>query len=183
MISNPEELEAFEIEPDTLKQMRNVCDPLAPPFEDFDFVFKALLKPARLAVEKVIGDLVELVVERSQKGIKAFQPTPFDLINPVGDGARCRLLALLGIKYGVQLFAQIASLAQIRRAFKEQFDRFPLLRINVCRVVTKRPHRAFEQLVFFFFELLLQFAQGALTQFVGALAIRLRHIDNEQRYF
>jgi hypothetical protein len=40
-----------------------------------------------------------------------------------------------------------------------------------------RQHRAFEQLVFFFFETLLQFAQGALTQFIGALAIRLRHVE------
>jgi hypothetical protein len=102
VISNSGELEAFEIEPDTLKQMRKVCDPPTPPFEDFDFVIKALLKPARLAVEKIIGDLVEPVVKRSQKGIKAFQPTPFDLINPVGDGARGRLLALLGIKDGAQ---------------------------------------------------------------------------------
>ncbi len=55
VISNPEELEAFEIEPDTLKQMRNVCDPITAPFEDFDIVVEALLKPARLAVEKVIA--------------------------------------------------------------------------------------------------------------------------------
>jgi hypothetical protein len=43
VISNPEELEAFEIEPDTLKQMRNVCDPITAPFKDFDFVVEALL--------------------------------------------------------------------------------------------------------------------------------------------
>jgi len=65
VISNPEEFEAFEVEPDTLKQMRNVCDSITAPFEDFDFVVEALLKPARLAVEKVIGDLVEPVIERS----------------------------------------------------------------------------------------------------------------------
>jgi hypothetical protein len=109
VISNPEELEAFEIGPDTLKQMRNVCDPITAPFEDLDFVVEALLKPARLAVEKIVGDLVEPVVERSQKGIKAFQPTPFDLTNPVGDGPRGRLLALLGIKNGAQLFANAIS--------------------------------------------------------------------------
>jgi hypothetical protein len=34
-ISNPEELETFEIEPDTLKQMRNVCDPMAVPTATF----------------------------------------------------------------------------------------------------------------------------------------------------
>jgi len=56
------------------------------------------LKPACLAVEKIIGDLVEPVVEHNQKEIKAFQPTPFDLINPVGNGARGRLLDLLIIK-------------------------------------------------------------------------------------
>jgi len=32
VISNPEEFEAFEVEPDTLKQMRNVCDPITAPF-------------------------------------------------------------------------------------------------------------------------------------------------------
>jgi hypothetical protein len=102
VISNPEELEAFEVEPDALKQMRNVCDPITAPFEDFDPIVDALLKPARLSVEKVIGDLVEPVIERSQKGIEAFQPTLVDLLNPVGDGARGRLLALLGIKDGAQ---------------------------------------------------------------------------------
>jgi hypothetical protein len=98
VISTPEELEAFEIEPDTLKQMRNVCDSITPPFEDFDFVVEALLKTARLAVEKVISDLVEPVIERRQKGIKAFQTTPLDLPDPPGYGSRGRLLALLGIK-------------------------------------------------------------------------------------
>jgi len=43
VISNPEEFEAFEVEPDTLKQMRNVCDSITAPFEDFDFVVEALL--------------------------------------------------------------------------------------------------------------------------------------------
>ena len=65
MISNPVELETFEIEPDTLKQMRNVCYPITTPLEDIDFVVEALLKSARLTVEKVIGDLVEPVIERS----------------------------------------------------------------------------------------------------------------------
>src|SRR5262249_7912664 len=89
--------------------MRNVCDPITTPLEDFDFVVEALLKSARLTVEKVIGDPVEPVIERSQKGIKAFQPAPFDLPDPIGDGARGRLLALLGIKDGAQLFAQLVD--------------------------------------------------------------------------
>src|SRR5262252_2894948 len=149
--------------------MRNVCDPITTPLEDFDFVVEALLKSARLTVETVI--------ERSQKGIKTFQPAPVDLPDPIGNGARGRLLALLGIKDGAQLFAQLVGLAQIRRAFQEQFDRFPLLRIEVRRVAAKRPHRAFEQFVFFFFEPLLQFTQCGFSQFVGALAIRLRHVE------
>jgi len=120
VISNPKELEAFEIEPDALKQMRDICDPITAPFEDFDFVVEALLKPARLAVEKIIGDLIKPVVESSQKGIKAFQPAPFDLIFPVGDGPRGRLLALLGIKNGAQLFAKVVGLAQIRAARQQR---------------------------------------------------------------
>jgi hypothetical protein len=45
--------------------MRNVCYPITTPLEDIDFVVEALLKSARLTVEKVIGDLVEPVIERS----------------------------------------------------------------------------------------------------------------------
>ena len=64
--SNPDELEAFEIEPDALKQMRNVCDPITVSFEDFDLAIEALLKTVRLTVEEVICDLVEPVIERGQ---------------------------------------------------------------------------------------------------------------------
>jgi hypothetical protein len=71
--SNPEELEAFETEPDALKQMRNVIDPITASFEDFDLAIEALLKTARLTVEEVIDGLAEPVIERSQKGVIAFQ--------------------------------------------------------------------------------------------------------------
>ena len=56
VMSEAKELEAFEIKPDALKQIRNVRDAIAPSFEDFDLVVEALLKTARLPVEKVIGD-------------------------------------------------------------------------------------------------------------------------------
>ncbi len=52
MILNPEEFEAFQIKPDSLKQMRNVRDSIAAPFEDFDLVIQALLKTARLEEEE-----------------------------------------------------------------------------------------------------------------------------------
>jgi hypothetical protein len=52
--------------------MRNVYAPITPPFEEVDFA-EAILKADRLAAEKVIGDLVDPVIEHSQKGIKAFQ--------------------------------------------------------------------------------------------------------------
>jgi len=42
--SNPEELEAFEIEPGALKQMRNVCDPITASFEDFDLAISTALQ-------------------------------------------------------------------------------------------------------------------------------------------
>jgi hypothetical protein len=87
----PKELEAIEIEPDTLKQMRNVCDPITAPFEDF-------------------GDFVEPVVERNQKGIRAIQPTSFDLIGPVGNGAPGRLFTLFSVKDRAQLFAKVIGL-------------------------------------------------------------------------
>jgi hypothetical protein len=83
--STPGELEVFEIEPDALKQMRNVCDPITASFEGFDLAIQALLKTARLTVEKVIGDLVEPVIERSQKGVLAFNPALFDAFCPSGD--------------------------------------------------------------------------------------------------
>jgi len=54
VISNHEELEAFEIEPDTLKQMRNVCDTITAPLEDFDFVAAVLLTLHRLRTGRSI---------------------------------------------------------------------------------------------------------------------------------
>ena len=149
MISNPEELEAFQIEPDALKQMRNVRDSITAPFEDFDLVVEALLKTARLAVEKVVGDLVEPVIECRQKRIKAFQPTLFDALNPGGNGAFGRLFALLGVKDRAQLFAQVIGFAQVRRAFQQQRDSLFLLWLKIGGVAAKRPHRPFEQFVFF----------------------------------
>jgi hypothetical protein len=102
-MSRVKEFEAFEIKPNALKQMRQICDPITAPFEDFDFVVKAFDKPAGSAVKKVVANLIEPVIERSQKGIKAFQPAPVDLINPVGDGPRGRLLALLSSVKSPQL--------------------------------------------------------------------------------
>jgi hypothetical protein len=100
--------------------MRNVCNPITAPFEDLDLVIEALLKTARLAVEKVIDDLVEPVVDRRQKGVKAFQPALFDAFDASGDGALGRLFALLSVKDRAQLFAQLVGIAQIRRAFQQQ---------------------------------------------------------------
>lgn len=104
VISNQEDLEASKVDPDTLKETQNICEPMAPHFEGFDIVGESLLKPTRLAVEKVIGDLSELVVERNQKGLKAFYPTLLDLPVPLGGGARGHLLALFSID-GSQFFA------------------------------------------------------------------------------
>jgi uncharacterized caspase-like protein len=47
---------------------KNYLIPVDAEIEKFDPVVEALLKTARLAVEKVIGDLVEPVIQRSQKG-------------------------------------------------------------------------------------------------------------------
>ena len=174
VISNSEEFEAFKVEPDSLKQMRNICDSITTPFEDFDLVVQALLKAARLAVEKVIGDLIEPVIERCQKGFKAFQSTLLHSSDPVGDGARGRFFALLSVKDCAQLFAQVIGLAQVRRAFQQQRDGLRLLRLKIGGIPAKRPHRAFEQFVFFCIEALLQFVQLTFAQLVGALAVRLR---------
>lgn len=176
VISNPEELEAFQIEPDSLKQMRHIRDSITSPFEDFDLVVQALLKAARLAVEKVVGDLIQPVVERRQKGIKAFQATLLYPSDPVGNGAHRRFFALLGVKDRAQLFAQVIGFAQVRRAFQQQRDGLLLLRLKIGGVAAERPHRAFEQFVFLHIQALLQFAQLAFAQLVGALTVRLGHM-------
>ncbi len=159
MISNPEQLEAFEVKPDSLKQMSNVRDSITAPFENFDLVVEALLKTACLAVEEVVGDLVEPVIECRQKRIKAFQPALFHALNPGGNGAFGRLFALLGVKDRAQLFAQIIGLAQLGRTFQQQRDGWLLLRLKIGGIPAKRPHRALEQLVFILHKSLLQFAQ------------------------
>lgn len=97
----------------------HVRDPITAPFENIDPVVETFLKLPPLMVEIVVGDLIEPVIERCQKGIEASQPILFDAPHPVGDCVRGRLLDPLDIGDGAQLFAQAVGLAQFRHAFQQ----------------------------------------------------------------
>jgi hypothetical protein len=56
-----------------LKEMCGAEDSIAAPLEHLDRVIEPLNKPTALAVEEIVGDLVEALVQGREEAVKAGQ--------------------------------------------------------------------------------------------------------------
>ena len=68
-----------------MKPLKEACgaeDPVAAPLEDFDLVVQSLDEATALAVEEVVRDLVEALVQGRGEAVKAGQPAVFDETGP-----------------------------------------------------------------------------------------------------
>ena len=76
-----------------LKEMSGAEDSITAALEDFDLVVQSLDEATALAVEKVIRDLVESLVQGREEAVKAGEPTVFDETRPA-------LEVVMGFSFG-----------------------------------------------------------------------------------
>jgi len=65
--------------------MVNIEDTIAASFDDLDFVVEALDKTTIVPFDKVIGNVVEMVIKRGQEGIETGQIAFLDLFSPISN--------------------------------------------------------------------------------------------------
>lgn len=100
--------------------MRQICDPITAPFEDFDLVVEAFDKTARLTVDEIIRDLIHPVLQRRQETVKAFEPALADTLHPAFYRRVPGFFAVVGLENPGQFLSQFIGSLQVRRAFKVQ---------------------------------------------------------------
>ena len=113
---------AFEIEKQSLKEMSEIKNPVTSSFQHLDFMIKAFDKTAGLSVGEVVGDLLEPIIKGRQEAIETLQSAQPHFFLPLTQGLRTFLFGLSGLEDGGQVFAQLMSLFQLRRAFKKQLQ-------------------------------------------------------------
>jgi energy-converting hydrogenase A subunit M len=72
-----------QVQPDSLKHMRDVHHPIATTLDDFELVIDAFHKPTCGPVKKGVCSVVEPVLSRGQKALKATSLTRSDLVHPL----------------------------------------------------------------------------------------------------
>ena len=60
----------FNVKEDTLKQMVNIEDAIATTFDDLDFVVETLDKTTIEPFDKIVGNVIKVVIKAGQEGIK-----------------------------------------------------------------------------------------------------------------
>ncbi len=58
-----EEAIAFKVKENRLEKMTNIKDTITTPFDDLDFIVETLDKTATLPLDKVVGNVVEVIIE------------------------------------------------------------------------------------------------------------------------
>jgi hypothetical protein len=66
-----------------LEKTVQVKHAIAASFEDFDLVIETFNKAAVMAVDEVVSDLVEMMIEGRQKSIKTSQASLLNVLTPM----------------------------------------------------------------------------------------------------
>src|SRR5262245_41597237 len=104
--------------------MRNVCYPITASLEYFDFVIVPLDKSAGQTTDKIVGDLIEPVLQGHQEAVKAPKPALVHPLYPAIDRRYRRDFGVGSVKDRRQLLSQLISPLQIRCTFKQQRQLF-----------------------------------------------------------
>jgi hypothetical protein len=111
-----------------LKETCGAEDSIAAPLEDLDLVIEPLDKATALAVEEVIGDLVEAFVQGGEEAVKAGQPA---VVDETGSGLKVVAGLSLGersIEDEGEHLAQHVDRFQGRGVREQPIKLLPLLR-------------------------------------------------------
>ena len=130
--------------------MRQICNPITAPFEDFDLVVEALDKTARLAAHEVVRDLLHPVLQGCQEPLEASEPAVADTPHPAFNRRSPGFFGVVGLEDAGQLLAQIVGSLQVRRAFEQPRQLFTLWLAQLFRITAERPPRPFQRFGFFF---------------------------------
>jgi hypothetical protein len=88
----------FQVEIETLKQMRQIHDSITTPLEDLHLIVKTLDKAAALPIHKIVRHFIKLVSQRRQERVKTMQLAVTDSLNPPSDCSPAGLSCVMRLK-------------------------------------------------------------------------------------
>ena len=95
------------IQLDSLKQRRDVQNPIATTLDNFELVLEAFHKPTCVPVNKVRRDVVEPVLSRGHKAIEASSFTRAYLLHPLPNLALPLSFAPLRVQYRCEFMTEL----------------------------------------------------------------------------
>ena len=100
-----EQTVAVQVQADALKEMIQVEDSVAAPFEHFEFIVESFDKTAAVEIDKVVGYLVPVAMQGLQESIEAGQAAGANLFLPSAQLAFGLVFSRGLVKNGRKLFA------------------------------------------------------------------------------
>lgn len=111
-LANPnagKETIAFKVKKNALEKMVNSEDAITPALDDLDFIIETLNKTTIEPLDKIVGDVVKVVIQRGQEGVKTSQVTGLNLCAPGLDFFGRLLFAQRLFKNSGLIFTQVVG--------------------------------------------------------------------------